>query len=288
MARRLEDETKRQFAETDKVLQTCADFLSHPDVHRVTNGLAKRALSLLTLLYVPNHIDGTYHITGKEHDGHGIPIILTRGNKRVQIQRDIQHSIHPEQIMKLESAFQTVEKQSLSTDDFELRLNVLRTFHNEEYGETQLVHEELAVYDACVYAPTALIGLGTTHDDVETYFTYTSPVVIGKSDLLVDDDGDILFHELVHVHQSLAGELTMSDSKKARDARPRAELEAYWAQASALEVHTGLTVEGDNPYDWNCYGVESVRREFNGKGKDPFKITRALLRAVERNGSKLI
>lgn len=285
MARRLEEYIQRQYADSDKILQTCADFLSSTDVQRVTNGLAERALNLLSFVYIPNYRYGAYQLSEQQYDGQGIPFILTRGKKKVQIQRNAEHAIHPEQVAKLCESFQTVEKQSITPDDLGLRLDVLRMFHEQEYGEKQLVHDDLAGYDACVYAPTALIGLGTTLDDVETYFTYTNPIVVGRSEVLLDDEGDILFHELVHVHQSLAGELVKSSSKKARESRPRAELEAYWAQASALEARTGINV--DKEHDWNCYGIEAARREINKNARDPFKISRALLRAIEQNGSRL-
>ena len=288
MKRHTRNEQHQQFAETERVIETCIEFLSDDQVKKVSLGLAECALELLDLLYVPNQVDGVYRITNDVHGGKGIPFVMAPKGERIRIQRNIEHALHPFQLQRLHESFEKIERQSLTNEHLSVRIDVLRESHGEEFGDIQVIHDDLAEYDACVYAPTTVIGLGGTIDTVDTYATHTSPVIVGRREKLLVDEGDMLYHEIIHGYQSLQGNLVQDGSKYARDARPRAELEAYWGQALALEARTGIRIDEEKPHNWNCYGVESVRRHINHGKKDPFKVTKKLLQAIERDGSRLM
>lgn len=300
MARHLEGTIKRKFAEADTIIQTCADFLSDSEVQRATSGLAKRALDLLDLLYVPNLKDEAYHVSGKKYGGEGIPFIITDRQEDIRVHRSPAHAIHPLQYEGLRDSFQEVERQQLSETQLGMRLKELRESYTSKHGGKQRIPKKILKREAYVYSPMAWISLCPPVDpaaeldpqelmnSMKVYLTHTSPVVIGKSKSMLANQGDLLFHELIHVDQSLAGKLFLHGSKEEHENKCRSELEAYSNQAAALESSTGIKIAEGNPHNWNCYSVEAMRRNVNNMSDDPYEVSKALLKAVKREGARLV
>ena len=300
MARHLEGTIKRKFAEADTIIQTCADFLSDSEVQKATSGLAKRALDLLNLLYVPNLKDGAYYVSGKKYGGEAIPFIITDQQEDVRVHRSSAHAIHPLQYEGLRDSFQEVEGQQISETQLLKRVNELRESYLSRHDDVKRIPKKILKREAYVYSPMAWISLCPPVDpladldpqelmnSMKVYLTHTSPVVIGKSTSMLANKGDLLFHELVHVDQSLAGKLFLHGSKEERENKCRSELEAYSNQAAALESSTGIKIADGNPHNWNCYSVEVMRRSINSMSDDPYEVSKALLKAVKREGARLV
>lgn len=286
MVRHLEGDVKKQFAVAEKTIEACAEFLSDPRIHQATRGLSERALFLLTQLYVPNNVDGVYDLSDKKATEGGIPYIIAKPNEKIRARRKADHIIHPLQRDGLRESMCDIEQQELTDAQFEKRLRLIRKSYKEEHGDAFKLKKLARLNaDAYVHAPAGAIGLSPRKVKPKTYLLRTSPVVVADGNALMDDIGtSLLFHEIVHVNQDLSGRLFREKNKVLEDEKYACELEAYWAQATALEIHMGTPLDGAS--DYNCFGVEAARREVNDES-DPFRVSKALLNAVKKNGSRL-
>lgn len=288
MARHLEGDIRGKFADANGVIEKCADFLSDSRVQKATNGLAERALGLLPLLYVPNKTEDTYRISGRKFDGQGIPLILTEPYEKVQVRRNPSQILHPRQRDGLKIAFEEVEQDVLTDSQFNSRFEELQTTFIDKHGVTQKIPKAVLRRDAYTYSPFTWICLWLDMDTSNAYLAHTSPIVTGRTAKLKKDNGSLLFHELIHVYQALEGKLLLDQSDEMDFYKYACELEAYSGQASGLEAYTGIRIDGDNPHNWNSYSIERRRRQINRDPDDPFNVSRALLRAIELDDSRLV
>jgi hypothetical protein len=252
----------------------------------VTNGLSERALQLLGLLYVPNYDEGVYRITGDEKGGEGIPYILAGIGERARVYRKAKYTFHTAQYENMRASMSTIEEKELTDGQFEKRLALLRESFKDAYGNSMKLSKMSASWDAYVYGPVAAIGLGPKKSTAKEYKVRSNPIVVGNAVTLSQDEGSILFHELIHVNQDISGRLFLDKSKELKDDKYKCELEAYWAQACALEVYFNTTAE-DNLQEWNTFGIEAVRRRINTDPNDPFNVSKMLLKSIKEAGGAL-
>ncbi len=285
MARHLKGEDRERFATANRTIETCAEFLSDPRINTATKGLADRALYLLSLLYVPNNSGDVYQVNGTEMDGYGIPYIIVQSGEKPKVHRKPKYSLHPLQYDGLYTSMSTIEQQQLTTTQFEKRLDLLRESYKDAYGDTIHLGKISSKWDAFVASHSSVIGLDQGENtENKTYSLRTNPIVVGNIKHLPSDEGSVLFHEVVHVNQDLLGKLFLDKSRELRDEKYRCELEAYWAQATALGIYLDMPITVNN--EFNSFGVEAARQEVN-TDEDPFRVSRALHNAVKRNGSIL-
>lgn len=285
MARYLKGEDRERFALANHTIETCAEFLSDPRINVATKGLADRALYLLSLLYVPNNSDNVYQVTGKEQDGNGIPFIIASPGEKPKVHRNSKYTLHPLQHDGLYASMNTIEQKQLTTKQFEKRLDLIRESYDDAYGNKINLGTVSTKWDAFVASYSSAIGLDQgKKTKTKAYLLQTNPIIVGNIESLPSDEGSVLFHEIVHVNQNLSGKLFLDKSRELKDEKYRCELEAYWAQATALEIYLDIPVVANS--EFNSFGVESARREIN-TGEDPFRVSRALLEAIKRNGSIL-
>jgi len=281
----LEEDTRKRFAIANATIETCAEFLSNPETHKATNGLSERALYLLSLLYIPNNIEGVYDLSQKGVGEERIPYIITHPKEKIRVHRKIKHALHPFQYEGLYGSMCDIEQQELTEAKFEKRLKYIRKSYKDEHGEDFKLKALASLNaDASVNSPASAIGLGPKGTKPKTYILRGSPIIVGDEMALSEGEGSVLFHEMVHVDQDLSGRLFLEGSKELKDEKYTSELKAYRAQAVALSIHLGVSINGDSEY--NSFGVEAARRTVNSDD-DPFRVSKKLFKAIERNGSRL-
>ena len=281
MAKYIDAETKNRHQVADHMIDLCADLLDNPEIQNATNGLAKEARSLLDLLYVPNQRDGYYVASGKKYEGQGIPLIVTDPGERTKIKRLAKYALHPLQEERLQGA---LADHGIDTSDTEYAkiLNRIRKTYNDYEGSHFRGPDDDGSWIACVYSPGSAIRLRSNdhQSKPKQYTVETNPVVFMQMSLPeVDDSGDLVFHELVHVQQALTR--IIYRTKDMKKICQRDELEAYSYEAIAQSIHYGQSIE-ENPVKWRAMDIEAARRRINADSDDPFEITAELIAAIKK------
>lgn len=283
MAKIIDAETKKRHQVADRMIDLCADLLDNPEIQGATNGLAKEARSLLDLLYVPNKRDGYYVASGKKYEGQGIPLVVAAPGERTKIKRLAKYALHPLQEERLQGA---LADHGIDTSDIEYAkiLDRIRKTYNEYEGPYFGGPDDDGSWIACVYSPGSNIRLqSNNHQSKPKHYTVeTNPVVFMQANLPeLDDSGDLVFHELVHVQQALTR--VIYRTKDMKKICQRDELEAYSYEAIAQSIHYGQSIE-ENPVKWRAMDIEAVRRRVNANSTDPFEITTELVAAIKKAG----
>ncbi len=281
----IDGDTKTRHAVADHMIDLCADLLDNPEIQDATNGLAKEARSLLDLLYVPNKRDGYHRISGKKFEGHGIPLIVTMPGERAKVRRLAKYALHPLQEERLQGVFAD-HGIDTSEEEYTEMLEGIKTRYKEYYGNTFKGINDDGSWIAYVYAPTSDVRLRTGQRNKKVrYMVNSSPAVFMRSNIgEVDDAGDLLFHELIHVQQCLTRIIYRS-----RDTQKdlyRNELEAYSNAAIAQSIHYNVDID-ENPLEFHHMYVESIRRRINADNDDPYAVTDELLAALKQAGRTL-
>ena len=283
MAKIIDAETKKRHEVADHMMGLCADLLDNPDIQDATNGLAKEARSLLDLLYVPNLREGYYNVTGKKYEGHGIPLIITEPGERTKIKRLAKYALHPLQEQRLQGVMADHDIDTTDRQYTKILDRIIKRYDERGGSEFRGPRDDNS-WIACVYSPGSDIELRTNANQSKPklYNIETNPVVFMQSNLPeVDDSGDLVFHELVHVQQALTKIIY-----RARDMKKvymRDELEAYSYEAIAQSIHYSQSVE-ENPVKWRAMDIEAARRRVNANSTDPFEITDELITAIKQAG----
>lgn len=283
MAKYIDAETKNRHQVADHMIDLCADLLDNPEIQDATNGLAKEARSLLYLLYVPNQRDGYYVASGKKYEGQGIPLVVTAPGERTKIKRLAKYALHPLQEERLLGA---LADHGIDTSDVEYVkiLDRIRKTYNEHEGLYFRGPNDDGSWIACVYSPGSNIRLRSNNHQSKpkNYTVETNPVVFMQTTLPeVDDSGDLVFHELVHIQQALTR--IIYRTKDMKKICQRDELEAYSYEAIAQSIHYGQSIE-ENPVKWRAMDIEAARRRINADSDDPFEITAELIAAIKKAG----
>ena len=283
MAKIIDAETKKRHEVADHMIGLCADLLDNPEIQDATNGLAKEARSLLDLLYVPNKREGYYAPSNNIHEGHGIPLIVTSPGERIRIKRLAKYALHPLQEERLQGA---LADNGIDTTDAEYVkiLGRIRKTYNEREGSHFRGPDDDGTWIACVYSPSSDIRLRSHNNQSKPkqYTVETNPVVFMQPNLPeVDDSGDLIFHELVHVQQALTR--IIYRTKDMKKICMRDELEAYSYEAIAQSIHYGQSVE-ENPVKWRAMDIEAARRRVNTDRDDPYDINNELIAAIKQAG----
>lgn len=283
MAKNITGETRKRHQVADHMIDLCADLLDNPAIQDATNGLAKEARSLLDLLYVPNQREGYYVASGKRLEGQGIPLIVTEPGEQTKIKRLAKYALHPLQEQRLQGV---MADHDINTAEVEYAkiLDRIRKTYSEREGSHFKGPDDDGTWIACVYSPGSDIRLRSNNGKSKPkhYTVETSPLVFMQSNLPeVDDSGDLLFHELVHVQQALTR--IIYRTKDMKKIYQRDELEAYSYEAIAQSIHYGQNIE-ENPVKWRAMDIENIRRRVNADSDDPFKISDALITAIKTAG----
>ncbi|MFZ2544872.1 MAG: hypothetical protein WAW80_02765 [Candidatus Saccharimonadales bacterium] len=287
MARYLDAQTRERHTIANRSIELCTDLLANPQIQQATDGLAEEAESFLPLLYVPNMRDGHYQISGRKYDGYGIPCVITLPGEQAKILRLAKYALHPIQREGIGNAIYAVEGEERNKKQYEKIISWIIKSYQEGVGDQYESLKDEELWGACVYSPPSAIGLSDMSNPsvISAYSVDTSPVVFMKASTHeIDNSGDILFHEMIHVKQSLKNIIYKTSRQDAT--LKRYELEAYSNQAKAQEIHYMFTVE-ENPWKWQAPGIESIRRIVNAESKDPYRVTRELLDQIKRAGWEL-
>lgn len=286
MAEFIDGDMKKRHEVADHMISLCENLLDNPEIQDATNGLAKEARSLLDLLYVPNLRDGYHRVSGKKFDGHGVPLIVTLPGERAKVRRLAKYALHPLQKERLQGVLAD-HGVDTTDDEYSDILDGIHDHYAESTGDTFKGIKEDNSWSACVYAPSSEVRLRTDpHRKKRTlYMVDSSPVVFMRSTMPeIDDAGDMLFHELIHVQQCLTRIIyRYRDTKKELY---RNELEAYCHSAIAQSVHYGVSIE-ENPKQFYTMAVEAIRRRVNADYDDPYTVSDELLEALKQAGRPL-
>lgn len=284
MARLLDEDTRRRLSIANNAIETCGSLLERTDVQRATMGLAQHALDALNLLYVPNYTNGMYVYSDSENHKDGIPFIIMDRGERVKVKNSIQHVVHPKQRESILHTVNTVENKNLinENDEFNKIIQWISESYIEMHGEVMRTPRSFHDYAAVVYKLNSLIGLEPPMKKPVTYNVETWPILFAETESIQDDEGALLFHELIHVNQALQGSV-YKNNKQRKLMEVRNELEAYFGEAAAEEIYHGISAD-ENPHNWNSLGVESVRRRINIDNDDRFHVSKALLAALKAEG----
>lgn len=282
----IDGDTKTRHAVADHMIDLCADLLDNPEIQDATNGLAKEARSLLDLLYVPNKRDGYHRVDGKKFEGQGVPLIVTMPGERAKVRRLAKYALHPVQEQRLQGVLAD-HGANTTEDEYSDMLDGIKSRYKEYNGNAFRGIKDDGSWSAYVYAPSSDVRLRTDPASKKRtrYIVESAPMVFMKSNFPeIDDAGDLLFHELIHVQQSLTR--IIYRSRDAQNELYRNELEAYSNAAIAQSIHYNVDIE-ENPLQFNHMYVESIRRRVNANNVDPYAVTDELLKALKNDGRTL-
>lgn len=288
MNRKIPPETKFKHIIADASLESCASFLSNENVQSVSKGLAERALLLLDYIYIPDERDGVYDISHIGIADERIPFIVAQPGETIAIARNPERSVHPAQWKHIISAIQQIDTDEINDESVILINKWLAETAREMNGEKINLNIGSKDY-AFVYSESVALNITQKRNNkTRTHFVTTRPIMIANAQLLARPEaGSNLYHELIHDIQMLRGDNAVFALGPQRDrAIQRTEFEAYSYQAEAEEAYYGIKAE-DNPYNWNSFAVESIRRRVNQKSKDPYKSSRRLMSELARQDIRI-
>ena len=281
-------DTKRRVAIASTAMERCDQFLRDSHVAKASGRLAKEALSLMDLLYVPNTRDGLYDIRDLDETDERIPFIVAAPGEHIGIAREPSRVVHPRQWNTILKKIDKIDVDEVNEES----AGLIRQWIAETCQETNgdVLHLTVNPYAcASVWAEAGAISISRKKDGrTKLYGVESRPIVIGNAKLLEDPEvGSLLYHELIHVMQFFRGDTSVFvPGPKRKWSDRRAEIEAYSHQAVAEEAYYDITAE-ENPYSWNSMAIEAIRRTLNDGHKDPYRVSKRMMRLFESQNIRI-